>query len=416
MPGILDCALRAVRPLREIVRAARDWLFRYWRPAWSLEGVERHSGQPLRMLFVGQLENKNYFADLLFAGPVAERSEGRAWLWKALRLVKSGRTPHDLVIIDTDVPKYRRLLSRSAFPLPCWVRGEIDLAAVEAQIRKSSSIKSDLSKIKRNGYDYVVTRDERDFDRFYREVYLPYARRIYGGMTFLMPYSDLKQFIPHSELLWVRQDGEAVSGIMLRNDEGVMRAYALGVKGGDGMLAKNGALAALYCFAIDYLRTQGWQRLHLGGSRPFLRDGVLQYKRKWGMKIVGHSPSWFVVAAVRCTAAVNTFLVNNPCFVEREGALRGAVFVPEGTPLAESLVERPRREFNALGVSPVEVWQLPLGSGRVAPECTVLDGPVAHVLDSEPRVGDPRPEQLPAGACQTDASSASSRISGRVGA
>jgi len=375
--GALYQKLRSITPLRAAVGAARDWLFRYCRPVWSLEGVERHSGQSLRMLFLGHLENKNYFADLLFAGPVAERSEGRMWLWKALRLIKSRRTPHDLVIIDTDVPKYRRLVSRNAFLLPCWVRGEIDLTAVEDLIRKSTSIKSDLSKIRRSGYDYVVTRDERDFDFFYHEVYLPYGHRVYGGMAFLIPYSDLKQFIPHSELLWVQQDGEPVSGMMLRNDKGVMRAYALGVKGGDGMLAKKGALAALYYFGIDYLRKRGWQRLHLGGTRPFLRDGVLQYKKKWGLQIVDWSSSWFVVAAVRYTAAVNALFVNNPFFVEREGTLSGAVFVPEGTPLVDPMIEHPRREFNALGVLRMEVWQLPLGTGRLMPECIVLDGPAA---------------------------------------
>lgn len=350
-------ALRAITPVRRAVHAARGYLDRYRLPAWSLEGAERHSGEQLRIFFAGQLENKNYITRLAFAGDHAEVERGRMWLWNACRLARNHRAGHDLAIVDSETPLCRRLKGADAFVLPNWIRGELDLAVARQQLARSESVKTDLRKIRQHGLRYEVTQDERAFERFYHEMYLPYANQTYAGMMFLMSHADLRAFIPQSELLWVKNDAEEVAGLMLRHDGAIIRMYALGVKNGDPQYVKSGALAAAYCFAILHLTERGAQRLHLGGSRPFLRDGVLQYKKKWGIRIIDKSPQFFVLTPTRRTRASRSFLANNPFFFEAGDSLGGAIFGGRESGVSDDAIKRWRKEFEDMGLLHVQIFE-----------------------------------------------------------
>lgn len=354
--GSIYRALRAITPVRRAVRAARGFLDRYRLPTWSLEGAERHSGEPLRIFFAGQLENKNYIARLAFGDNHTEIERGGMWLWSACRLAGNDRAGHDLAIVDSEASLCRRLKGADAFVLPNWIRGEIDLAVAAQKLKRSDSVKSDLRRIRQHGLRYEVTKDEREFERFYEDMYLPYASETYAGMMFLMTHEDLRKFMAQSELLWVKSGAEEVAGLMLFHDGAIIRAYALGVKDGDPRYVKSGALAAVYYFAILYLTERGAQRLHLGGSRPFLRDGVLQYKKKWGVRIVDRSSQFFVLTQARNTRAGLTFLANNPFFFENEGTLNGAIFIGRESGIPDDVVHRWRKEFENMGIAPVQVF------------------------------------------------------------
>lgn len=354
--GPIYRALRAIRPARRAVRAARGFLDIYRLPTWWLEGAERYSGRPLRIFFAGQLENKNYITRLAFAGDHAEVEWGRMWLWNACRLARNDRAGHDLAIVDSEASLCRRLKGPDVFLLPNWIRGEIDLAVASQQMKRSDSVKSDLRKIRQQGLRYEVTHEEREFERFYHDMYLPYANQTYAGMMFLMPHADLRKFIPRSELLWVKNDAEEVAGLMLLHDGAIIRAYALGVKNGDPQYVKSGVLAAAYYFSIMHLTERGDRRLHLGGTRPFLCDGVLQYKKKWGIRIVDKSPRFFVLTRTRNTRASKSFLVNNPFFFETQDTLGGAIFIGRDSGITDDAIHRWRKEFEDMGISHVQVF------------------------------------------------------------
>jgi hypothetical protein len=354
--GSIYRVLRAITPVRRAARAARGFLDRYRLPTWSLEGAERHSGQPLRIFFAGQLENKNYIARLAFGENHTEIECGGMWLWSAYRQAGNNRAGHDLAVVDSDTSLARRLKGSDAFLIPNWIRGEIDLAVAVQQIKRSESVKTDLRKIRQYGLCFEVTKEEREFERFYHDMYLPYANETYAGMMFLMPHEDLRKFMAQSELLWVKNGAEKVAGLMLRSDGVISRAYVLGVKDGDPQYVKSGALGAAYYFAILHLTERGAQRLHLGGSRPFLRDGVLQYKKKWGIRIVDKSPQFFVLTRTRNTRASLSFLANNPFFFETEDVLSGAIFNGRDLGIPDVAIHRWRKEFEDMGISHVQVF------------------------------------------------------------
>lgn len=351
--------LRTIKPMRAAVRAARRVLERHYVSTWRLEGKERVSGHPLTIFFAGQLENKNYIADLVFNGSHTEAACRKMWLWNVFKLAKERRGDYALVIIDIQASWYRLFKSPDAFLIPCWIRGELDLAVASGQFKRSDSIKSDLRKIRQNDLQYRVTRDEHEFDRFYHRMYLPYVTRTYCDRAFPMTYAEMMKELDHCELLLVKENADDVAGMILVYDGAEVRAWSLGVKDGDSAHVKAGALAALYYFGMSHLINQGYQRLHLGATRAFLRDGVLQYKKKWGTRIVGSSRRWFVLNPLRNIIGVKAFLANNPFVFESDSGLNGALFVGQGPSFAGDEVHKLQKDCRELGIPGLKIFRLP---------------------------------------------------------
>jgi hypothetical protein len=124
---------------------------------------------------------------------------------------------------------------------------------------------------------------------------------------------------------------------------------------------KAGALAAIYYFSLLFAENRGFSRLFLGGARPFLNDGPLQYKKKWGLRITGRlrtMPDVWVFRPHPASAAVRSFLRNNPFVFERDNAFRAAVFVGADEVLNEESIEHLRKAHGLPGIDGVTVFRL----------------------------------------------------------
>jgi len=60
----------------------------------------------------------------------------------------------------------------------------------------------------------------------------------------------------------------------------------VGVDKGDFDHLHQGALDALYFYCISYAIEKGCEAINFGNSNPFLTDGLLRYKKKWGSKLL----------------------------------------------------------------------------------------------------------------------------------
>ena len=351
-------ALKAIGPFRRVVRYLRARLDIYRPNVWVLEGTERWSGECLKVVVTGQLEHRNFLANLVFGGPWAEITRRRMWLWNIFRLANRRGTDYGLVMVDTAVPSCRAYEKYGWFLVPAWIRTEVDLMTAAEQIKRSTSIKSDLSKIRKNRFEFEIRTGEDEFEHFYHETYIPYARNVYGDMAFLDTYEDMKNKVGICEFLVITQDTGQIAEQMLLYEDGGIRAYALGIKGANREYVKQGALAAVYYFSILYATRKGHKKLHLGGARPFVKDGVLQYKKKWGARIVGNTSRWFVFKVVHESVATRAFLAKNPFVYESDGKLVGAVFIDDGTFCSNEEVKRIERDYHDLGLGSVRIFDL----------------------------------------------------------
>ncbi len=106
------------------------------------------------------------------------------------------------------------------------------------------------------------------------------------------------------------------------------------------------------------MHEKGYQRAGLGWSRPFLRDGVLQFKKKWSQKITAGYTNSFALRILSDTPATRACLGNNPFIFCRGGRFYGAVFVNAGQPLPAEEIQRIAHDYSHPGLSRLLIYRL----------------------------------------------------------
>jgi len=334
--------LHDIAPLRAAVRFIRGRLERYRLQVWRLEGRERASGVPLAIIFAGQLENKNYVANLAFSDFPVEQALGRRWLWTLLPpRIKRDSDGVDLRIVESYENQRCWLKTRFQFFVPVWIGSELDLNKAVARLRRSKNAKSDLQKMRKNETTYEVTRNRDAFEHFYSNMYLPYIKNRYGNRAFSMEHEDMVGKLGCAELFLVKVRGEQVAGQILLYEERGVRAWSLGVKDGDSSHVKAGAVKALNYLTQQYVAERGYKFLHMGGSRSFLLDGVLKHKKLLGARLSDHTRRYFSLSLTAGSVGAGAFVTSNPFIHENKGTYWGTFFTESDFPPSqEQLRER----------------------------------------------------------------------------
>jgi hypothetical protein len=113
-----------------------------------------------------------------------------------------------------------------------------------------------------------------------------------------------------------------------------LRAY--GTRDGYAGLTKKGvprnvsAASATYFHAISHAAKSGCQFVDFGGCRACLTDGLLFYKRKWGVRVRAKPANQFytLVRWAAWNAAVATFLADLPLLHQNGSRLTAITAIP----------------------------------------------------------------------------------------
>ena len=215
--------------------------------------------------------------------------------------------------------------------IPAWISGEAELRSDPALLRQKS-IRSDIRKMEMNQLECCFTNDPKCFEDFYYSMYVPHLRKTYGDGAFILPLDRLRVRFEAGQLLLIMQRAEVVAGLLLSFENKCPHIRHVGVRDGNRKLVSDGAIAAAYEYAFRHLREQGFSRVRLGRSRAFLKDGVLQFKKKRAHNVVSVSTHKFVFQLLTNTAATRALLQNNPfIFEQKPKLLSGVVFMAAGT-------------------------------------------------------------------------------------
>ena len=322
---------------------------------WLLEGRERNSGEKLSIIYAGHRANKNYISHLAFADTVKESYHGIIWLWAALRLHIKFPESH-LIILEINEKLYKRFSDNAGLYIPCWIDGELYLEDVINRYKTSENIKSDLRKIRKYKLQYEVTHDRGLFDHFYYQMYVPHITRVHQDRALLMSHRVMIEKMDHCDLLLIKMEDEYIGGELLIYENDTVRAWSLGIKDGDMRYVKAGAVGAFYYFRTQYLADKGYQKIRMGASRAFLKDGVLTYKKKWGMRLIGPRYSGFWVRPNSMEKGMIDYLVHNPFVFERHGKLEGAIFINDVSQLSEDQIMKLYKDYYIGGLSRLNIY------------------------------------------------------------
>ena len=356
---------RALRPAVRRYRAYREL-----RPEfWIAESGPRPDGRRIEILCAASDVDRRYVLRQTLGELYRERSIGRASLRDVPGFAarKAGRC---CVAIVRAEPRTRGCLGggRTWITIPNWVVGEVDIP-LPPRILASNNARSDLRRIRKNGLRPEVSRDLCDFEEFYFRMHVPYVRRTFGDGAVVRSHDALEARFRAGEILWVVQGGTRIAGVLIEYVRGVPRLLCIGVRDGDREHVDRGAIAAADYFAFEHLAARGFSKAWLGRSRAFLHDGILMYKKKFGMRIAGASDGFFCLAVLRDGDDAKAFLRDNPFIFEQDGLLHGAVFAEAGMPgFSGGDFGRVDRRFFMEGLSRIFLVRLaPSGSPPVPP-------------------------------------------------
>lgn len=360
-------------------------LFRRFRySVWELEGLEKKTSRALRVFYVGASDvNKNYIANLAFKKPFRETFFGRHWMLRPVRYHHD--TPCDLTI--TEIDKTHRFKSaRPCFYVPCWVDGIIDVDEALGLAETSRHVKSEVKRVRNSGYTYEVLHDRDAFAEFYKTMYLPYTRNKYGNEAALHSLETMMSRYDRSDLLLIKDGGSKIAGeVIVRSGPKKALPLCIGVLHGDLDYLKRGAVNALYYYRLLHLKSRGIQEIDIGASRGFLDDGVLRYKKKWGLRLADMRSSGFLIHRIQGTPGARAFLCSHP-FLKKEGrGLCSVCFVDDASGVSVRMQKKIVSACVIRGVAQLQVLQV---SDTCKPSDFSVASPVQVKVDAFMEAGE----------------------------
>jgi len=330
---------------------------------WAIKGEEILSKQQLSIIYIGGEKSKNFLAELAFGNSYKEDYIGETWLWRIFKTVRT--RGHACSLMVAEVPKRSLMLfgRKKCFYIPFWVRGKLNTSVDTPSLVKNESLKSDLRRIRRNKLHFEVTNEVTQFDNFYHHMYLPYITKSHGDSALIMKYDYVKRFLGECDLLLVKKENEYIAGMLIAYTYTKNRArlWCLGVKDGNSDYVKDGAIGAILYFSLLHLKEKGYKKVGVGGSRAFLKDGVLRYKKKWGQKIVGTHKIGFLIKPLSKTAAVKGFFLNNPFIYVHNNQLNGAIFAEAGQSFSKENIQKFYKDYYLDGMSKLFIYRFGQG-------------------------------------------------------
>lgn len=230
------------------------------------------------------------------------------------------KTDADLVVAEVHrwmAPRFQR---SGWLLVPGTVRWEGELDAVPPT-QPSKSLRDDLRKVRNHGFTIEHTTAPDDWDEFYTTMVQPQALARHGESAWLPSLHLMRTFARAGTLHLISQSGRRVAGVCSIGHGAALWLPVSGVRHGDRLLLQQGALVAALALTFEWARSQGYRRLDLGRTGPFVNDGIQNHKRKWGLLPVPDPLAHVAAVLVRSASARKAFS-REPVLVEGGPGLR----------------------------------------------------------------------------------------------
>jgi hypothetical protein len=233
------------------------------------EDLEGH-----RFSFVTSQEPDTNFIESVYPGATVTRV-GTLWAWN----LRSYTRRHEHVIIDMHTWLARffpdGIISFSR------VRQAFDCATPFESLFSNKDMKRERRRVEK--FEPVFSKDPEDLRFFYEKMYLPFVHLRHDDVIILKQVFMLRDLKKNGELCLVKKDGNVVAGQFCNQTGDTYSMLVFGLV--DESFLKEGAGAALYYYCIQRALGKGARYVDFGLSKPFIADGVVGYKRKWGGRI-----------------------------------------------------------------------------------------------------------------------------------
>lgn len=277
--------------LKRTARACGDvlWLLRDLPrlPAYRLIGREG------RAVFVGSEQGWLEIRHAIFSDEEVERQElGRVALWslnaRAQRWLKAG---DHLVVCELSGAYPWRLKARYTFRVPIWLQQIVGIPDPPEKLlagARMKGIRNNITRARREGFDYRFTQSDADFDVFYHRMYVPFVNARHGARAMVTGYErQLKQRFKRGGLLLITRHGKPVAGSLCRMAGNTCYSVEGGVADNDPEIVQYGFNALNLWYAAHWGHARGARFLNMGGSHAWRSNPAFAFKARWGAWVAG---------------------------------------------------------------------------------------------------------------------------------
>lgn len=212
------------------------------------------------------------FVSCFYPG-AAIRAVGKIFVWSLSRYARNS----DSAIIVLH-PRLERLFTGGVFTVP-WIRQKLLLDIPFEELFMERERKRERKKAL--GFEFAISHDPADLQVFYESMYLPFLRKRHEHPTILdLDYLRTHVLEKNGDLLFIKKDDRIIAGGLCNLAGETYSLATLGML--DEVEETDRVNAALYYYGIMVAYKRRAKYVDFGLSRPFLSDGVVMYKRKWG--------------------------------------------------------------------------------------------------------------------------------------
>lgn len=342
---------RILKPLANLYRRIASFTHVHRLGRWMISG--KIDGELLKIFFAGRKNSKAYISDLAFGKESRVEFLGNVWSWMIPLHRNLMRRKSHIAILEMKKEFKRHL--RHGFFVPIWVNGDIDL--LDKERLRTKNRQNDMRKIRKYGLSYEIVRDKASIEEFYNAMYLPYTIKAHGEAAVPTSPEEMRSAKWNWELLLVKKEGEPIGGTLIQTLGHIAHLWGMGVKDADNKYLKFGLCGAIDHFSEEHLRKRGFERMNYGGSRAFLKDGLLNYKKYRGLCLRDFTTEGFFISIFTLSQGLQKFFLENPFLYAEKDKLIGAVFV-EAEKLCRELVTALYRQYFIAGMSRLNIFAI----------------------------------------------------------
>ena len=239
---------------------------------------------------IGQL----HFARLFLGNRELARAPRRWHLRGRSAVALALARRHGLVVFpDADVPADLR---PALLRVPRCVALTVDLGPSNEACRAALPYdrRSAVKRLQARGFRAAILRDPEWAAEFHARFHEPAVRRSHGAEGYVMPAHEIAAAVRSgdAEFLQIFLGERCVAAGTCLLHGPAYHLARVGWLDGDPAWVALGAQTARVWFAIERARALGFARVGLGGTPPYLNDGVFRFKMRWNAELDPAGTVW----------------------------------------------------------------------------------------------------------------------------
>lgn len=314
---------------------------------------------PLRIAYLGSFRHTGYFAGLIFKKKPAIQAKGYILLPRLPKVISDLRKDHDFIFIELPYLFLLRLSGINGFTTTPWVHQILDLTMNKDYVLRAirrEDVKRFINKINRYKISVKISKDARDLEMFYHELYKPFISTRHK-MASLADFDRIRFYFAKGWLFEVIFNNKPIYAALCCRKGSLYKSLLIGQKIHLDASLEKGIGTIAYYLQIMHALEQGYSKLDFGLSRPLLNNGVFCFKKKWGSSIsCGTLNQGLWVGVGNNSVAAREFLSRNPfAWLDNKGQWHGLFVLSSQDKCSQDYLATIKKKYAVPGFKSVYV-------------------------------------------------------------